>query len=573
MLLLNTRSLWNAERRDKLVNAVTLSQYNVICLCETWLTNDVEDSELQLNQYDIYRADRPSSKEEYSAHGGSLIAVKKTLSSKQLHIDLPECCVACSITINKVDIVLCTLYNPPSDSEYRYKIADFEKIFNSLPKSKPLIICGDMNMPKIDWNTLCSSDDYEQTVLDLFGHHLLQQVVDFPTCSNSLDDLVFHRKCTVLTEKDEDFTKVYNITDHQAVKMRLECPHNQPKPIYESYRSYGSADFCKMNDIMSRHPFTPVCHTNIDNMYFEFCQYNQSMIEECVPLRTKHRQEMPPWITPSTSNLINKLKTQRKLLVDRPTTYRRNHVANLENVVAENCEIDRLNYQEELFSTRNTEKIFKHLKYLNKKNCIPKVVYREGEASCSEHERARFFNEFFHSVYSPKKNYSLKDIRNENPVLTNFDVSKAKVRSILANLDITKSRGPNKLPPVLFRETALEISTALNKIFRNVKRLRKLPKAWKDATIVPVYKSGDKQLTKNYRPVSLLDVDSKAFEKCMYDPLYAYFSIYLSKHQHGFVRGRSVQTNMLKFLKDIHEALDKNSSDQWLLFMQTLQMH
>ena len=63
MLLLNTRSLWNAERRDKLVNAVILSQYNVICLCETWLTKDVEDSELQLNQYDIYRAvDRQAKK-------------------------------------------------------------------------------------------------------------------------------------------------------------------------------------------------------------------------------------------------------------------------------------------------------------------------------------------------------------------------------------------------------------------------------------------------------------------------------------------------------------------------------
>ena len=109
-------------------------------------------------------------------------------------------------------------------------------------------------------------------------------------------------------------------------------------------------------------------------MYSEFGQYTENLIQECVPLRTRHRQEMPPWITPSTSNLINKLKTQKKVLLERPTASRRNNVSKLENVVLENCEIDRLKYQEKLLSSRNTEKCFKHLNYLNKANGIPKVM-------------------------------------------------------------------------------------------------------------------------------------------------------------------------------------------------------
>ena len=44
-------------------------------------------------------------------------------------------------------------------------------------------------------------------------------------------------------------------------------------------------------------------------------------------------------MTPSTSNLINKLKTQKKVLLERPTAYRRNNVSKLENVVLENWEI------------------------------------------------------------------------------------------------------------------------------------------------------------------------------------------------------------------------------------------
>ena len=115
------------------MNAIFLSQFNVICLCETWLDGDVSDSELQLKEYKLYRAERPSTK-DCSTHGGSLIAVKSTLVSKQLDVVLPECCVACSITLGNLEIVLCNLYISPDDSECRYELADFKQILDSLPK-------------------------------------------------------------------------------------------------------------------------------------------------------------------------------------------------------------------------------------------------------------------------------------------------------------------------------------------------------------------------------------------------------------------------------------------------------
>ena len=193
-------------------------------------------------------------------------------------------------------------------------------------------------------------------------------------------------------------------------------------------------------------------------------------------------------------------------------------------------------------------------------------MYKDDEVSHSKNETARFFIEFFHSVYTPKIPYTLQDIRNKRSVLTNFDVSRSKIRRNLTDLDITKSRGLNIFPPVLFQKTAVEMSTTPNKLFKNVKKLRTLPRCWKDATIVPVYKKGDKQLVMNYRPVSLLNIDGKVFKKCLYHPLFLHFSFFLSRNQHGFVRGRSVQLNMLKFLKDIHEAFDKNSSDTVVAF-------
>ena len=151
-------------------------------------------------------------------------------------------------------------------------------------------------------------------------------------------------------------------------------------------------------------------------------------------------------------------------------------------------------------------------------------MYKGDEASRSENETARFFNEFFLSVYSAKIAYTLQVLRYDRLVPKTFDVSRSKLRCILTDLNITKSRIPNKIPPVHFKKTAVETNTTLKKLFRKVNRLRKLPRCWKDATIVPVHKKGNNHLVKNYRPAPLVKIDSKVFEKCSYDPLYHHFS-------------------------------------------------
>ena len=103
-------------------------------------------------------------------------------------------------------------------------------------------------------------------------------------------------------------------------------------------------------------------------------------------------------------------------------------------------------------------------------------------------------------------------------------------------------------------------------VFKNIKRLRKIPDQWKIASVTPIYKRGDRRLVTDYRPVSLLNVDSKNFEKCMYEPQYEHFEKNLSKHLHGFIRGRSVTTNMFSFLQKIYKAMDKNTSDNIVTF-------
>ena len=130
---------------------------------------------------------------------------------------------------------------------------------------------------------------------------------------------------------------------------------------------------------------------------------------------------------------------------------------------------------------------------------------------------------------------------------------------------MTKTRGPDGLPPLFFRKTATEMCKTLNTMFKAVKRNMKLPKAWKIAAVSPIHKKGERKLVENYRPVSLLNIESKIFEKCIYEELPAHFK-FLSSKQHGFVPQRSVYMNMLLFLKKIHEALDENVQSEIVVF-------
>ena len=66
---------------------------------------------------------------------------------------------------------------------------------------------------------------------------------------------------------------------------------------------------------------------------------------------------------------------------------------------------------------------------------------------------------------------------------------------------------------------ATPISKPLHILFNNSVINEPFQNKWKKANIIPVHKKGDKQIIKNYRPVSLLPICSKIFEKIIFNSL------------------------------------------------------
>jgi len=79
-----------------------------------------------------------------------------------------------------------------------------------------------------------------------------------------------------------------------------------------------------------------------------------------------------------------------------------------------------------------------------------------------------------------------------------------------------------------------------------------LPNEWKSAHITPVSKGGDNEIVRNFRPVSVLPVVVKVFERLVHQQLYTYLqeNSLLHSTQFGFRPGHSTQDALVSLVDE-----------------------
>ena len=215
----------------------------------------------------------------------------------------------------------------------------------------------------------------------------------------------------------------------------------------------------------------------------------------------------------------------------KPTAFRKQKIKTLETEFWKSSEQDS-NYQTKIAETRNTDLMFNNLKRTSKESALPSTVVLNGQGSNSVKETLNLFDNYFQSVYLPK-NKSPSDIYCKDPKTTKFDTSVSTLRKYLDDLDETKSRGPDGIPPLFIKNVCAPLSKALNLIFKNLNRQKRIPKVWK---INAMSQKSSKKDVSNYRPVALLDIFEKVFEKCPYSSIYDCFSDQITSSQLWFCR-------------------------------------
>lgn len=182
------------------------------------------------------------------------------------------------------------------------------------------------------------------------------------------------------------------------------------------------------------------------------------------------------------------------------------------------------------------------------------------DQSCSHPETiANAFNNYFKTVFSTDNGINpLFSACRNLPALPNLEVTTSGIHNLILNLDVTKSSGPDGIPNMFLKRYSEWCAYYLTVIFKKSLTSATVPKLWKLADVVPVFKSGNKKIIPNYRPISLLSTSSKLLEHIIHKHIVEYLNAnnVLSRSQHGFRAGYSTVTQLLEFTHDIASSLN-----------------
>ena len=147
-------------------------------------------------------------------------------------------------------------------------------------------------------------------------------------------------------------------------------------------------------------------------------------------------------------------------------------------------------------------------------------------------------------------------------VATQFEfnhVSMAEIELILKSLDPNKATGHDQIPACVLRDGASVLAAPIARLINTVIDNACVPAEWKLAEICPIFKRDDEFEKSKYRPVSIIVLLDKVFERCVQKQLVHYFNPLLSKFLSAYRKGYSCESVSLYLIEDWKGALDKNS--------------
>ena len=145
-------------------------------------------------------------------------------------------------------------------------------------------------------------------------------------------------------------------------------------------------------------------------------------------------------------------------------------------------------------------------------------------------------------------------------LINDFPITDEKILNIIRSLNPNKAHGWDGISVRMITLNDAALVTPLKIIFENCLRRSLFPKIWKYANVVPIHKKDEKNLKKNYRPISLLPIFGKILEKFMYDSLYSHLVTcnLLNPNQSGFRPSDSTINQLISITHTIFKAFDCN---------------
>ena len=487
------------------------------------------------------------------------------------------------ITNTREEIIVGVVYRPPSGNANLF-LVEMERIFQSLPKDN-VFIGGDFNINLHDTESKCAEN---------FGVNIVSNGFS-PTISIWTHCMPNH----VATCIDNILTNAFNSVQFSAT-VNEGVSHHLPlicfsmsdghllnsDPKSESEPSTITRyEFSQTNSeaLLMKAQFHVQQNDGVSQFDSLLGDVKSAIDETCKiesPIISKSKRGDNPWITPGIINSSNKkhhlyiLWKQSKNKSQNPDgdpELKKRYKAyqkEFNYVIRKAKRIYNLSlFKKAEGDAKATWKIINNLR--GKRNAkIAQSFIIDGEIVFQRILIAEGFNNYFVSIakklnstdnmsYEPIPDFSTYMTKRISQSFAFYDCSAAEVEGIIKEFSNGKA---SDLPVQGIKICTSILSPILSSYFNSFMRQGIFPDILKIGKITPVYKNkGSKQSFDCYRPISIIPIFGKIFEKIIYNRLYNFFTSknLINPKQFGFRKGHSTNHALNYSVNFLNDAISK----------------
>lgn len=527
----------------------------------------------------VYRADRDSHTSTKSRGGGVLIAVMKSLSSYQLQLQSNREELWVKVKSDRLNFILCAVYIPPSShpSVYSDHLNQTEVLMQEYDQSVFCLV-GDYNLPNVHWNLNVDNNMLSPLVVhnNLVDHEFcdslnylnLNQFNHVCNNNSSILDLVLSNDPNVKVIRTDPLSKVdpfhppLEIAIHN---VKLQTLNFNPQVIYD----FNKAPYNQINQTLSFIDWQFIDIEDLDLSVEMFYSCLFQVIDFFVPKKKLYYSTFPSWVSKQTQALISRKKSAHKKYKSSGLHDDYLLFSNLRQIVGDHLERDKRQFitNSENNIIRNPKSFWNYISSTRKEHGIPRCVSLNGKCAADGAEVCSFFANFFQSRYScnisPNSNIPTAvhpQLSKEKETLSLPTITYTDICGSLQLLKTDHSRGPDNIPSIFLRGCSNNFLKPLHIIFNNCIKFGKFPHQWKLSNIIPIHKSASKSEVSNYRPISINNNFAKVFDRILAQILTAHVNDFIVEEQHGFIKGRSTETNLFVFASYVNRCIEAGFS-------------
>jgi hypothetical protein len=376
-----------------------------------------------------------------------------------------------------------------------------------------LVLIGDFNYPEVEWELFQSSrgpNHGTSKFVDTCADSMLEQLVVEPTRyregqNSTRDDLILTNIPDIVSAIEH--TPNLGLSDHQVLDIELNVKVESGKQGPIKFR-YQNGNYQAMRDMIS-------VDEVVDDMQNKNVQESWALLkgilkEACdlhIPKSgcgTKFFRKKPLWMNDKALAAVKKKhQSYRRYLQTKDGAdyqeYKKERDNTTKTIKQAVRDFEKKIAKESKSNPKGFWAYYKS-KTLSKPG-IPSLRNPQGGKCETDQSKAEVLNNFFTSVYKQEKTGNLPEFEERifNDDLRFFVITNEEVLKKLSQLDQGKSSGPDKIHPKVLWELREEIAPLLTVLFNKSLNAGELPKDWKLAKVVPIFKKGDKKEANNYR--------------------------------------------------------------------------